>query len=157
MKRCRFPLQALLTVRQRREQEALEQYAQALLERRRVFENLQALQQELARAWEQSRRLMQTGGCAAEVCRVHAYNRSLEQLRDEFTLALAHAERRVNAALHDMLRARRERELVERCRDKQQARHTREQDRRERRFLDEIAVRLTGPSVGWRSLVENPL
>jgi len=47
MKSFRFTLEAVRTLRQRQEQAAMEQYAQALLARQQAVAKLEALQHEL--------------------------------------------------------------------------------------------------------------
>lgn len=151
MKRFRFPLQALLTVRQRHEHEAMERYAQALLHRQQVAEHLDRIQRELSGAWEQLREKMARGCSAAALAQLRAYSSHLETLRDEYTTALGTAERRVHQALQDMLRARREREVVETYGARQKARHDRQRQRQEHWQMDEFAARFVHPAFHGRT------
>jgi flagellar export protein FliJ len=156
MKRFRFPLQALLTVRQRHEHETMERYAQALLQRQQVAEHLDRIQRALSDAWEQLREQMARGCSAAGLAQARAYSTHLETLRDEYTTALGAAERRVHQTLQDMLRARREREVVETYGARQKARHDRQHQRLEHWQMDEFAARLAHPILpGRRPLYES--
>ena len=156
MKPFHFTLEAVGTVRQRQEQKAMEHYAQSLIARRRAVDRLEAVERELNGCWQDWRRRL-AGGCAAgEAAQAHAYQRSLAQRREECALALETAEQQVNATLHGMLLARQQREIVDKCFDKQKARHRREQARGEQKFLDDLAGRRGNSILAWKS-AETPL
>jgi flagellar export protein FliJ len=156
MKSFRFTLEALGTLRQRQEQKAMEQYAQSLIARRQAVDGLEAAEHDLSACWQDWRDRLAGGCAAAEAAQAHAYQRSLAQRRDECALALETAERRVNAALHGMLLARQQREIVDKCFDKQKARHRREEARGEQKFLDDLAGRRGSSILAWKS-AETPL
>lgn len=124
-------------------------YARTLLMRQQAVERLEAVQQLLRAGWQELRQLMARGCQAASAARMHEYHRSLEKRRDECVAALGVAERRVNAAFQAMIAARREREVVDKCFDKQKARHQREQVRVEQKFLDDLAGRRTASILSW--------
>src|ERR1700722_1472155 len=119
MKSFRFTLEAVGTLRQRQEQKAMELYAQSLASRRQAIEGLEAVDGELNASWEEWRGQMANGCAAAEAAQAHAYQRLLAQRRTECAFALETAERRVNATLQSMLLARQQREIVDKCFDKQ--------------------------------------
>jgi flagellar export protein FliJ len=156
MKSFRFTLEALGTVRQRQEQRAMEQYAQSLAARRQAVEGLEAVERQLSACWQDWRGRLAGGCAAAEAAQAHAYQRLLAQRRDECALALETAEQRVTAALQGMLLARQQREIVDKCCDKQKARHRREQARGEQKFLDDLAGRRGKSILAWKS-AETPL
>jgi flagellar export protein FliJ len=139
MKPFHFTLEAVRTLRQRQEQNAMEQYAQTLLTRQQTLDRLDAIQRgQLAR------------GCtASQAAQTHDYHRALAKRRDEAIVALGLAERRVNAALQTMLTARQQREIVDKCCEKQKARHLREQFRAEQKLLDDLAGRRSPSSLSW--------
>jgi flagellar export protein FliJ len=149
MKSFHFTLESVRTLRQRHEQEAMDQYARTLLARRQAVDRLEAVQQKLNAGWQELRQLLARGCEAASAARMHEYHRSLEKRRDDFITALGVAERRVNVALQAMLAARREREIVDKFFDKQKARHQREQVRVEQKFLDDLAGRRTASILAW--------
>jgi flagellar export protein FliJ len=156
MKRFRFTLEAVGTVRQRQEQKAMEQYARSLVVRRQAAEALAAAERELNQCWEDWRGRLAGGCTAAEAAQAHAYQRSLAQRRDDCFQALESADRRVNTAMQAMLLARQEREIVDKCCEKQKARHLREQGRGEQKFLDDLASRRGSSLLAWKS-AETPL
>lgn len=149
MKKFEFTLEAVRVVRQRQEQEALEQYARSLLARRQAVERLDAVQAQLNAGWQELRDLLAQGCPAQKAAQMQNYHRVLETRRHESVAALGVAERRVNAAMNAMLAARRQREIVDNCFDKQKARHQREQQREEQKFLDELGGRRAASLFSW--------
>ncbi|MBL9137200.1 MAG: flagellar export protein FliJ [Verrucomicrobiales bacterium] len=150
MKKFRFTLQALLTVRQRQEHLAMERYAAALAQRRRAMELLAIANTEVvdaAQAW-QSR--VNGGLMAAELVQRAEHLRVLEFKRNQAAVASASAERAVDPALNAMLEARRQRELVEQCEQQQRLRHQREAARQDSKVQDELAQRRVAPALVWR-------
>jgi flagellar export protein FliJ len=141
MKAFRFTLEAVRTLRQRQEQEALETYARALLARQQVLESLEDMNQRIVRDYAHMRQL-RAGRCtAAQAAQAQNFHASLEKKRDDCLAALGQAERQVNAASHAMLAARQQREMVDVYREKQHAVHQRLELREEQKILDEFAIR----------------
>ena len=145
MKSFRFSLQAVLTLRQRQERFALEAYAAALLARHQAVERVKAIDLELAAAWNILRRQQDTGCSAAEMAQAREFSESLSRRRNAASTALMSAERGVNLSLQNLLEARRQREIVDACHDKQKLVHQREQARQENRLLDDLAGRRFTP------------
>jgi flagellar export protein FliJ len=141
MKTFRFTLEAVRTLRQRQEQEALENYARALLARQQVLDLLTDMDQRITRDFAQMRKLLAGRCAAAQAAQAQNFHASLEKKRDDCVAALGKAERRVNAASRAMLAARQQREMVEVYRDKQHAAHQRLALREEQKILDEFAIR----------------
>jgi flagellar export protein FliJ len=156
MKSFHFTLEALGTLRRRQEQKALDQYAQSLIARHQALDRLEAVEHELSVCWQELRKQLAGGCTAAEAAQAHAYQRSLVQRQNECTGALETAERRVNATLQSMLLTRQQREIVDKCFDKQKASHQREQARGEQKFLDDLAGRRGNSILAWKS-AEIPL
>ncbi len=156
MKPFRFTLEAVSIVRQRQEQKAMELYGQTLDMRRQAKDALDAVDKELNTCWQQWRRQLADGFAAADAARAHAYHSVLTQRRTDCAKALEAAERRVNAALEDMLQARQQREIVDKFFDKQKAQHQRGVARGEQKFLDDLAGRRRGSILAWRS-ADNPI
>jgi flagellar export protein FliJ len=151
MKTFRFSLQAVLTVRQREEHFALEQYAQALLTRQQALDHLAVEERELAAIRQDMRDLLQAGVAAGSILRSQVFCQSLASRRDLAAEALSNAERAVQSTLQSMLEARRRREVVESCRNKQRVRHTRQCHYQEDRHHDELASRRQPQILAWRS------
>jgi flagellar export protein FliJ len=149
MKSFRFTLEAVRTLRQRQEQVAMEQYAQALAFRQQAYDRLEGVQQELNAGFRDLRARLAKGCAACEAAQAGEYHKSLARRRDECALALGHAERRVNAAMQNMLATRQQRELVDKYFDKQKSRHQREQFRLEQKMLDDLAGRRGNSILAW--------
>ena len=149
MKPFHFTLESVRTVRQRQEQEAMEQYARTLLGRRQAVERLETVQKQLSAGWQELRQLLASGCEAARAAQMQEYHRALEKRRDEGVHALGVAERRVNVAFQFMMAARRQREVVDKFFEKQQAQHQRERARVEQKFLDDLAGRRSASVLAW--------
>jgi flagellar FliJ protein len=141
MKAFRFTLEAVRTLRQRQEQEALETYARALLARQQALDLLADMDHRIGRDYAQMRQLLAGRCTAAQAAQAQNFHSSLEKKRDDCVTALGQAERRVNAASQAMLAARQQREMVDVYREKQQAVHQRLELREEQKILDEFAIR----------------
>lgn len=149
MKRFHFTLEAVRTLRQRQEQKALEQYAQALLARQQALARLGAAQHELDAAFEELRGHLAKGCAASQAAQAHEHQRALVGRRDELAAALGTAERRVNAAQQSMLAARQQREVVDKCFERQKSRHGRDMARADQKNLDELAGRRLNSILSW--------
>jgi flagellar export protein FliJ len=141
MKRFRFTLQALLTVRQRTEQQALEEYAAVLLELRKTADQVKALHREHAdwrRYWHDQVTQPQA---AAELVRWQDCGRQIAARLQRAEAVHRSAQAQCRSALEKMLLARRDREAVETHWQRQRELFKRELGRLEQRDLDEIAQR----------------
>jgi flagellar export protein FliJ len=156
MKAFHFTLEAVGTLRQLQEQKAMDQYARSLIVRRQTEEALQAVELELSACWQEWRGKLAGGFTAAEAAKAQAYHRSLVQRRAECALAVETAEHRANAALQGMILARQQREIVDKCFDKQKVRHQRNEARGEQKFLDDLAGRRGSSIFAWKP-AETPL
>ncbi|HZM01859.1 MAG TPA: flagellar export protein FliJ [Candidatus Saccharimonadales bacterium] len=150
MKTFHFTLEAVRTLRQRQEQNAMEQYAQSLLARQQAMDRLAAVEHELSLCWEELRGHLAKGCVASKAAQAHDYQRSLARSRDELAAALGAAERRVNAALQCMLIARQQREIVDKCSDKQKALHQHGVARGEQKFMDDLGGRRNNAILAWK-------
>jgi len=156
MKSFHFTLEALGTLRQRQEQKAMELYAQSLLVRRQATEGLEAVEQELNACRQEWRCQMAAGCSAAAAAQAYAYHLSLMRRQEECVHTLEVAERRANATLQSLSLARQQREIVDKCFEKQEARHRRDQVRGEQKFLDDLAGQRGNSIFAWKP-AETPL
>jgi flagellar export protein FliJ len=141
MKAFRFTLEAVRTLRQRQEHEALEDYIRALLARQQALQLLEDIDQRIGHDFAQMRQLLAGGCTAVQAAQAQNYHCSLQNKRDDGVAALGQAELRVNSASRAMLAARRQREMVEVYREKQHALHQRLDWREEQKIMDEFAIR----------------
>ncbi|HTA29966.1 MAG TPA: flagellar export protein FliJ [Candidatus Cybelea sp.] len=141
MRAFRFTLEAVRILRQRQEHEALEDYIRALLVRQQALNSLEAIDQCIGRDFAEMRILLAGSCTAAQAAQAQNFHVALEQKREECATALGEAERLVNGASKAMLTARRQREMVDVFREKQQALHQRLELREEQKIMDEFAIR----------------
>jgi flagellar export protein FliJ len=141
MKRFQFNLQAVLTLRQREEQKAMEAYAKELLGRQQALVRLGEVESELdhARAaWKQSA----SAGCSAyKLVQAQLSYTKLSERRDLCARHLSEAERRTNAALNAMLAVRQQRRIVDKYYDKRRAEYDHDVMTMEQKESDELAGR----------------
>lgn len=152
MKKFRFTLQALLVLRKRLEHEAMEKYAATLMARQRAGEALAMVEGELVQAANAMRNRFAKPFSAAELMHARNHYENLDTRRLKAAESLAAAERAVRPALQEMIQARRQREIVEDCEEKQRARHEREKAREEGKINDEIALRRFSPSMAGAAI-----
>lgn len=155
MKPFKFSLEVVRTLRQRKEQQMMEQYAMALQEQRQTVARLHQVQGELESAWSEWHAAIAEGCQAGVVGQTQRYFQSVELRRQECLAAVREADRVVQEALGAMLRARQEREAVEVFLEHQQMAYDRELQREERKLLDEMAQRGTQQALAWAG--KNPL
>ena len=149
MKPFRSTLQVLLTLRQRAEQEALERYAQALLDRQTALESLAVIETEQSAWWARRLVELEQGCSGAFLGQWGAVDGRLRERRERAESALAQAELAVNQRLQLMLQARRDREAAEKYIQRQRALHDRELGREEQKAMDELSSRRTSVGLSW--------
>jgi flagellar FliJ protein len=144
MKRFQFTLQALLTLRQQQEQEAMTRYSEALLERSQAMERMRDVEHQLAEARHEWMREAQVGFSAEKALQFQRYELTLIERRKTCATAVSMAERKVNQALHAMMLARQNREAVDKFHQRQRDAHDRSIAREEQKLLDELATTMRG-------------
>ncbi len=144
MKLFKFPLESLRTLRQQKARIAQQHYARALAACDAAGAQLQRAEQELAAAWEQLVIQMSEGAAAAQILGRRNWCATLENRRHELQAALVEARRAAGTALQAMLAAVRNREALDRFRDKARRAHARATQREEQKNFDELAVQLSG-------------
>jgi flagellar export protein FliJ len=138
MKKFQFSLQALQTLRERQEQQALQEYSNALNAWERARDHVEAIQKELAAAWAE-RQQNALGHCAAgELDRHHAYCQSVERRKHAAEHAMKVARNRASQVFTKLLAARQARAMVDKFFENQKRDHNRECRRHEQHSLDEM-------------------
>jgi len=148
MKRFEFKLQAVLTLRQRSEQAALEKYSRAIQHRQSAADKLMESEMELSEARRQWLHALADGCPAARAAQMLGFCHLLEERKRlcEQTLSLADVE--LNQASQRMLLARQEREAVETFLARQRQRHDRQLLEEERKWMDDLVNRRPVGSPG---------
>lgn len=154
MKPFQFTLEAVATVRRRREGEALEGYAHALLAQQQAWRQLEATQRGLDVVWDQLRRELGMGGPAATLTRMRGQAEALDDERKRRETALQQAERAVQQSLQRMLAARQQREVVEKLRGHKRNHYDRDMASETQKFLDELATQRSTPALAGRTTTD---
>jgi flagellar export protein FliJ len=147
MKRFKFTLEALHTVRKREEQEAMEFYAKALLEKGRAKERLDDLKREFDRVADETRREMSAGCSADRLRQRQIFHDTLRQSIRRQEQVIAQAEMALQQAMLALVHAKQQREAVDKAHDRQRAAYDRDAAKEEAALLDELARRQLGPDI----------
>ena len=147
MKPFRFTLQALLTLRQRQENSAMEEYGRALHQQHSGEIALDAGDRAMTAGWTALRQMVESVCTAEDITRQRDYCRLLVEHREDALKALEVAKLHVKLAMQQMMDARRQRELVDKCRDKQHDRHRKQLQVVENKLNDEMALRRLVPML----------
>lgn len=154
MKRPQFPLQAVLTLRLRSEQLALELYARTVRARKTAEEAVTAAEQELADARRRWLNAMADGCPAMRAAQMLEWCHFVEKRHEQAGQALRLAESECNQASQALMQARQQREVVEKHLGNQEEKHGRAVEREERKVIDDLvqhrgSAALTAPDTRW--------
>ncbi len=141
MKRFEFKLQAVLTLRQRAEQAAMEKYSRALLRRQTTATALEESEMKLSEARRQWLNALADGCPAAHAAQMLGYSHLLEEHKRQCEQSLQLAEVELNQASQRMLLARQQREAVETCLRHERTRHDAAARVAEQKELDDLLSR----------------
>ena len=155
MKKFRFTLQALLTVRQQAEQTALENYSRALSARQEARDRLVQAEREMNEAFNELNAELNEGASAARASLSRAWCQVLEQRQTHATRALQDAEAALQEAQRKMFASRQDREAVEQYQDNQRRRYDRELLREEQKIIDDLVNSRLVPAVSWKGAAEH--
>jgi len=150
MKPFQFSLQPLRVLREQQERTAQQAYATALRVCQEAAARVQAASSELTACWTKLRDKMCAGVVGLELLRARAWCNVLELRLKERATALEQARLAVDGAWKAMLQATRDREALDRYREKRRASHQRQAQREEQKQLDELAVQLAEAQAPFR-------
>jgi flagellar export protein FliJ len=151
MKPFRFTLEPLRVVRERQEREALERYGLALMEVNRCKAEVARIEREMQWLQDESKLRLLKGSLSALIVQQQLYGTHLEECRKKALAEVADSEAKAKKAMQEMLLARREREIVDKFREKQRALYDRAMTLEEQKLLDELAGRRSDFALNWRS------
>jgi flagellar export protein FliJ len=139
MKRFRFTLPALKTLRERRETEALEAYAKAVRLQHQAEAELARARQTLEATWLEMQTCLNQGVTAFETIQIQAYSQQVQTHCREKETTLAKARQNVQRQCDLLMVARQKREVVDKFLERQKVRYQLEVRREEQKMLDELA------------------
>lgn len=137
----RFPLERLRALRERGEDLAKQELAGALHRQAHCAERLRAMGEEVANAFAAQRAAAAGGSSsAADLAAAQAYLERMEEARDASRLDLDRHEAEVDVRRDALREAARQRQALERLKERRRADHDRAVARAEGAVLDEIAL-----------------
>jgi flagellar export protein FliJ len=142
MKRFQFSLAALSVLREQHEQAAQKKYAESLRICEETAARVELASHELMTCWRDLTGKLAAGVSAMEFLRARAWCNVLELRLKERTAALEQARLKVDAVWQEMLVATRDRESLDRFRDKKRRAYSAEAQRTEQKDMDELAIQL---------------
>jgi len=142
MKSFQFSLSALAVLREQEEQAAQKKYVEALHFCEEAAGRVEAASQELMNCWRDLTGKLSAGVSAVEFLRARAWCNVLELRLKERTAALEQARLKVDAIWQEMLVATRDRESLDRFKDKKRRAYNLQVQRAEQKELDELAIQL---------------
>ena len=140
MKPFRFSLQALLTLRQRHEHLALQEYGRAISLWQQALDRVNAAQQQCQAGCAQWQEEILSDANALRLSQIQAYCARVEELRREAECELAHAQQMVDQRRDHLVACRQEREAVDTYLKRQHETYDRELRREEQKLLDDMAI-----------------
>lgn len=136
----RFPLERLRALRERGEDLAKQELAGALHRQASCAERLRAMGEQVAGAFAAQRATAGGPTSAADLVAHQAYLERMEQVREAGRLDLNRHDAEVGARRDALREAARERQALERLKERRRADHERAAARAEGAALDEIAI-----------------
>lgn len=155
MKPFRFSLQPILALKEQAEQTARERYASTLRACEDAAARVQQASVELTECWTGLCEKLAAGVNSGELLRARAWCNVLELRVKERATALETARHAVDAVWQELMRATREREGLDRLRDRRRTAHHRLVQAAEQKALDEVALQLVHSPASARELA-NP-
>jgi flagellar export protein FliJ len=152
MKPFRFPLQPILSLKQQAEQSARERYAATLRACEQAASHLQQASVELTECWTGLCQKLAAGVTSGELLRARAWCNVLELRVKERATVLEKARHAVDAVWQELMVATREREGLDRLRDRRRVAYKRTVQAAEQKQLDELALELINSPVSVRVL-----
>jgi flagellar export protein FliJ len=141
MKAFRFSLQSIRVLRQQKERNAQQRFAEAMRACEEAAFQLQEASDELAAGWASLCEELNAGVTATGLIRTRAWCNVLELRQQDRAAALQNARRSMNVAWREMMLATRHREALDRYHDKCRRAYDREAQRDEQKRLDELGIR----------------
>ena len=145
MKAFRFSLESLRLLREQKERVTQKRYVEALRAGEAAAARLDANAQELAATWLVLCEEVAEGVTFGKLRQTRAWCGALERRAGELAAALRKAEEAAHQAWREMALATRDRQALDRLRDRCHRAHDRQAQRHDQKQLDEMGLRLTSP------------
>jgi len=136
----RFRLERVRALRERREEVAREELARAIVCSRRSREQLDGIEENLEQARREQRGALDTGAGGEQLRAHQAFLERVEREREAGESEMRRTEAEVAARGEDLGRASRDRQSLERLKERHRSEHLRELRRREALVMDQLAI-----------------
>lgn len=150
MKRFRFPLQAVLTIRENEEKKALEVFATAQAEVEKIAVRQRALRRAIDELFGCRREAFGRTTSSEEFQQMQNGLRSLQQNLKQCELDMYRAQAVLTEKTRLLLEARQKREVVEKVYDKQLAAYKLHAARTEQKVIDDLATMRPAGAIGLK-------
>jgi flagellar export protein FliJ len=157
MRKFRFSLQAVLTVRQRQEQIALEHFSRAIAARQLATDRLNEAKRECQAAWALSRARTAAGAPAMHLAQLHDYCHGMEEFQKDCERAVAASQAVVDQKWEKLVTARQAREAVDKFLERQRERYDRELQREEQKMFDDVSHQPAFAGASWKAALQSSL
>ena len=157
MKPFRFPLVAILTLREEREQQAQRAYADRLRTVESIQQALHAARQELTHLASEQQSRLNRGAQAQDLRRLDRYRLVLNERLNRLERDLAAARLAAEQAWQALLKATQDRQALEQYRDKLLRLHAAALAREDQKLLDDLSARAPTLATAWRQPAETSL
>jgi flagellar export protein FliJ len=141
MKPFKFTLQAVRILREREEQAALEEYANAVRARQLAFQQVENARFELQEKWTELNLKLQNGVTAGELSQLHIFCKALQNKLADAEECLRKAKAHAHLCWKKLMTARQKRETVDKYFKKQLLKYQKECFRDEQKLIDELSIR----------------
>jgi len=139
-----FKLQSVLNYRQLLENQAQQRLTASLQHKTDIEAELERQQQVLMQQDGELKQRQQEGLTIAEIDLFETGIQHCRRIIDQLQQELAKLERQIIGERDELLAAARDRQVIEKLKDKQEAEYRKELSRKEREMLDEISLRSKG-------------
>jgi flagellar export protein FliJ len=153
MKPFKCSLQALLTLREREEQVALQEYGKTLRQLEETRHKLELVQQELDSANARLHQRFLSSGPAVQLAQLQEFCAAVEKKRQECEYTLNVAQNKSQQAFTKLVAARQAKAVVTKYFENQKKRHEHECRQQEQKSLDDLVN--ASRSVLWSLKKQN--
>lgn len=140
----KFKLQSVLNYRQSLEGQAQQVLAASLQQQSDLEAQLQQQRKALQQHDDELKKRQEEGLTVAEIDLYESQIQHCRRLIEDILGRLQRLERQILSEREELLHAARERQVMEKLKDKQEAEYRQEMSRKERAMLDEISLRTKG-------------
>jgi flagellar export protein FliJ len=152
MKRFKFPLQAVLTVRSNEERKALEAFSKAQAEVERIVSRKDAAQRQIDELFAKRQEVLTRPATAQDIHRMQNSVKALQLQLQQCNIELEKARIVLAQTSRALLDARQKREVVDKVFEKQLANYKTHAAQLEQKLIDDIATMkgFGGAGLRWR-------